>query len=90
MLYIEPVPRGRMPTPSSSSGASETSCYKREVFASLLEAKVLVEEHRKHYNERRPHSSLGDRTPVEFAVACESADMGTGFTKDLQSATTLS
>ena len=61
-----------------------------EEFTSLLEAKVLVEEYRKHYNERRPHSSLGYRTPAEFAVSCELADVDTAFTKDLQSVTTLS
>jgi putative transposase len=47
---------------------------KREVFASLLEAKVvLVEEYRNHYNQERPHSALGYLTPVEFAASCEPA-----------------
>ena len=46
---------------------------KREVFADLLEAKVLVEDYRDHYNHQRPHSALGYRTPAEFAVA---ADLG--------------
>ncbi|MCA1731742.1 MAG: transposase, partial [Actinobacteria bacterium] len=31
---------------------------KREVFTSLLEAKVLVEEYRQRYNHERPHSAL--------------------------------
>jgi putative transposase len=38
-----------------------------ELFGSLLEAKVLGEEHRYKYNHQRPHSSLGDLTPAEFA-----------------------
>ena len=46
---------------------------KREVFADLLEAKVLVEDYRGHYNHQRPHSALGYRTPAEFAVAAEIA-----------------
>jgi len=43
-----------------------------ELFTSLLEAKVLGEEHRYQYNHQRPHSSLGDLTPAEFASRCAS------------------
>jgi putative transposase len=32
---------------------------KREMFVDLLEAKVLIEDYRSHYNHRRPHSALG-------------------------------
>lgn len=39
-----------------------------EEFASELEAKVLSAEWRRNYNERRPHSALGDLTPAEFAA----------------------
>ena len=41
-----------------------------ELFTSLLEAKMLGEEHRYKYNHQRPHSSLGDLTPAEFASRC--------------------
>ena len=40
----------------------------RELFGSLLEAKVLVEKWRTEYNQQRPHSSLGYQTPEEFAA----------------------
>lgn len=39
----------------------------REVFTSLLEARTVIEEHRRHYNDKRPHSGLGYATPSEFA-----------------------
>ena len=42
----------------------------REVFETLKEAKVIVEDHRLEYNHRRRHSSPGYRTPAEFAAAC--------------------
>ena len=42
----------------------------RELFTSLTEAKVLIEEYRLQYNHERPHSALGYRTPAEFAATC--------------------
>jgi putative transposase len=36
------------------------------VFHSVAEARVLVEAFRRHYNEERPHQSLGYLTPNEF------------------------
>lgn len=39
----------------------------REMFTCLAEAKHLAKEYRIQYNHERPHSSLGYRTPAEFA-----------------------
>lgn len=47
-------------------------CLNVELFASLLETKVLGEEHRYRYNHQRPLSSLGDLTLAEFASRCAS------------------
>ena len=41
-------------------------CLSLEWFRSRAEAKVLIEIWRRHYNEVRPHSSLGYLTPKEF------------------------
>ena len=38
----------------------------RELFGSLREAQVIVEQWRKEYNEQRPHSSLGYQTPAGY------------------------
>ncbi len=66
---------------------------KREVFTSLLEAKVLVEEYRSHYNQERPHSALGYQTPAEFAAAADldgKVEENGGKPEELESVLTLS
>jgi transposase InsO family protein len=39
-----------------------------ELFDTLLEAQVLVERWRRHYNAVRPHSALGYRPPAPEAA----------------------
>ena len=43
-------------------------------FLSRAEAKVIIEAWRRHYNEVRPHSSLGYLTPTEFVTKLEADD----------------
>jgi putative transposase len=38
-----------------------------EIFYTLQEAKVIIENWRRHYNTIRPHSSLGYRPPAPEA-----------------------
>src|SRR5574339_26769 len=40
----------------------------REIFYSLKEAQILIEQWRRHYNEVRPHSSLGYRPPAPQVI----------------------
>ena len=63
---------------------------KREVFTSLLEAKLLVEEYRNNYNGERAHSALGYRTPAEFAASCGLERVEEDLTKELESVIALS
>jgi len=49
------------------NGKLRDECLNREVFTSIVEATVVVEDWRREYNEYRPHSSLGYMTPVEFS-----------------------
>lgn len=53
--------------PSTESCA--TSILTLQWFRNRVEAKVGIEEWRRHYNEVRPHSSLGYLTPGEFKAA---------------------
>jgi len=46
----------------------------REVFGSLREAEVILEEHRRASNHDRPHSSLGYVAPAVFASRLPPAD----------------
>ena len=39
-----------------------------EIFYSLAEARIVIEVSRRHYNTRRPHSSLGYRPPAPRAA----------------------
>ena len=43
-----------------------------EWFRSRTEAKVVIEDWRRTYNEVRPHSSLGKMTPMAFAQMIDS------------------
>jgi putative transposase len=51
------------------NGALREDLLNREVFGHLPEARVLGTQYRSRYNTVRPHSSLDDRTPAEFAAS---------------------
>jgi len=48
----------------SFNGTFRKECLNAEVFASLTEARVVIEQWRRRYNERRPHSSQNYITPA--------------------------
>ena len=52
----------------SFNGKFRDECLSLEWFRSRAEAKVMIESWRRHYNEVRPHSSLGYLTPAAFAA----------------------
>ena len=51
----------------SFNGRFRDECLNAQVFVSLHDARQKMEAWRIDYNEHRPHSSLGDLTPREFA-----------------------
>lgn len=52
----------------SFNGKLRDELLNMEVFNSLAEAKVLIEQWRRHYNTVRPHSSLDYRPPAPEVV----------------------
>jgi transposase InsO family protein len=48
----------------SFNGKLRDELLNREIFTTLTEAKVLIEQWRREYNQVRPHSSLGYRPPA--------------------------
>jgi len=67
-LLIEPGSPWENGFIESFNGKLRDELLNREVFDTLLEAKVLIERWRIHYNTVRLHSSLGYRPPAPEAV----------------------
>ncbi len=69
-LYIEPGSPWENGYIESFHGRLRDEFLNRELFYSVKEAKVLAENWRLDYNHHRPHSSLGYKTPAQFAATC--------------------
>lgn len=69
-LYIEPGSPWQNAYSESFNSRFRDELLDRESFASLPEAKLLVETYRLEYNHLRPHSALGYLSPAEFAARC--------------------
>ena len=66
--FIEPGSPWENPFVESFNSRVRDELFNIEEFATLLEAQVVVEAWRIEYNTYRPHSSLGDLTPAEYAA----------------------
>jgi len=64
--FIDPGKPWQNGTNESFNDKFREECLSLEWFRSRAEAVVLIESWRRHYNEVRPHSSLGYLTPHEF------------------------
>ncbi len=51
----------------SFNGRMRDECLNDNVFISLSDAQNIIEDWRNDYNNDRPHGSLGQLTPIEFA-----------------------
>ena len=66
--YIEPGSPWENGYCESSNARFRDAFLKGEIFYSLKEAQILIEEWRKHYNTKRPRSALGYRPPTPEAI----------------------
>ncbi|NIS62768.1 MAG: IS3 family transposase, partial [Proteobacteria bacterium] len=67
-LYIEPGSPWENGYIESFNGKLRDELLNREIFTTLEEARVLIEQWRREYNQVRPHSALGYRPPAPEAV----------------------
>ena len=64
--FIDPGKPWQNGTDESFNGKCRNEHLSLQWFRHRVEAKVAIEQWRQHYNEVRPHSSLGYQTPNEF------------------------
>ena len=62
--YIEPGSPWENGYCESFNGKLRDELLNGEIFYSLKEAQIVIEQWRKHYNTVRPHSALGYRPPA--------------------------
>jgi putative transposase len=67
--FIEPGSPWQNPFIESLGARLRDEVLAVEIFDSLLEAQVLIEDWRGVYNHQHPHSSLGWKTPAEYAAS---------------------
>lgn len=76
--HIAPGKPWQNGTDESFNGRFRDECLNMEYFRSRAEAVATIETWRRHYNEVRPHSSLGYLTPTEFKKQCMSTSTRNG------------
>jgi len=67
--FIDPGKPVQNAFAESFNGRLRDECLNDHWFLSLSDAQHTIEAHRKDHNTARPHSSLGDLTPSEYAAS---------------------
>jgi putative transposase len=86
LIHIQPgrpMQNGRV---ESFNGRLRDECLNANWFPTMNEAKRKIEAWREEYNRERPHSSLGYRTPAEFARVAPLWDAPSGASQSPASA----
>jgi len=67
-LYIAPGSPWENGYSESFNSRMKAEFADREIFGSLVEAKVLGAEYHRYWNQERLHSGIGYQTPAEFVA----------------------
>jgi putative transposase len=75
LRFIEPGKPVQNAYIESFNGRLRDECLNEHWFLSLAHARQTIEEWRTDYNQRRPHSALGNLTPLEFVRVLEDTQL---------------
>jgi putative transposase len=79
LIHIQPGKPTQNPHIESFHGRLREECLAISWFQNLFDARRKISAWRIEYNEERPHSSLGYRTPKEFATLLKAAESGSAL-----------
>jgi putative transposase len=79
LIHIQPGKPRQNPHVESFHGRLREECLTVSWFQNLFDARRKIAAWQKEYNEERPHSSLGYRTPKEFATSLRAAEAGSAL-----------
>src|SRR5437660_9578668 len=79
LVHIQPGKPTQNAHVESFHGRLREECLNVSWFQNLFDARRKITAWRKEYNEERPHSSLGYRTPQEFDAAMKAAEAGSAL-----------
>jgi len=72
-LFIEPGSPWENGYIESFNGKMRDELLNREIFTTLEEAKILIEQWRREYNQVRPHSAKNNKPPAPEAILARTA-----------------
>jgi putative transposase len=81
--YIQPGQPIQNPFVESFNSRFRDECLNQRVFRDIYQAKEKIEEWRIDYNTKRPHSSLGYRTPQEVYSTNEDGSLNNELSQTL-------
>jgi len=78
-IYIDPGSPWQNGFVESFHGRFRDECLNREQLWTLTEARVVIEDYRREYNQHRPHSRLGYQSPARFAAQLSPSPSAVGL-----------